>query len=361
MNPIQLFDPVSCTFTYIVIDPVSRHAVIIDPVDEQLERDLGVLLTHQLSLDWIIETHAHADHITSARRLTEHTGAKTATPLLCNVASATQQLNDSDVLTFGTESLTALSTPGHTAGSMSFVWRNTVFTGDSLLIEGCGRTDFQSGSAAVLYDSITTKLFTLPNDTIVYPGHDYQGRTQSTIGREKQFNPRLANKTQAQFIELMAQLNLPQPKRIHEAVPANLHLGLRQDSSDEVQENDISPQAAYDLWRENKVVLVDVRTDAEREWVGFIPKAIHIPWKQWPDMQLNPQFDEQLKAAIDPSQQIVFFCRSGVRAASSVLRATELGYTAFNMLGGFEGELNANAQRKHTNGWCANALPWRQS
>jgi len=125
------------------------------PVDEQLTRDLHVLNEHQLKLVWIIETHAHADHVTSAWRLAEHTGAKTAAPEHCQIRSATKQLSDQDTLSFGQETLTALHTPGHTAGSMSYVWRNCVFTGDTLLINGCGRTDFQSGSAADLYRSIT--------------------------------------------------------------------------------------------------------------------------------------------------------------------------------------------------------------
>ena len=197
MKPIQLFDPASSTYTYVLFDPTSRQALIIDPVDEQIERDLATLRDHGLQLAWTVETHAHADHITSAGRLAELAGAKTAAPSGCGIGTAGIQLKDGDTLHFGGESLKALSTPGHTAGSMSFVWRQHVFTGDTLLINGCGRTDFQSGSAEALFHSITQVLFALPDDTTVWPGHDYQGRTCSSIGQEKAANTRVAGKTQA--------------------------------------------------------------------------------------------------------------------------------------------------------------------
>jgi sulfur dioxygenase len=158
MNPIQLFDPTSSTYTYVLFDESTREALIIDPVDEQLERDLGVLRQHDLKLVWTVETHAHADHITSAGSLAEHAGAKTAAPDGCGITTAAVQLKDGDTLRFGGEQIRALHTPGHTAGSMSYVWQSAqghsratdaghVFTGDTLLINGCGRTDFQSGSS----------------------------------------------------------------------------------------------------------------------------------------------------------------------------------------------------------------------
>ncbi len=171
MNPIQLFDPASSTFTYVLFDEKStespRPAIIIDPVDDQLERDLEVLRHNNLKLIWALETHAHADHITSAGRLAEHAGAQTAAPDACGITTASKQLVDGDALNFGSQHITALHTPGHTAGSMSFVWKHGadsaaqthadihVFTGDTLLIGGCGRSDFQSGSATDLYNSIT--------------------------------------------------------------------------------------------------------------------------------------------------------------------------------------------------------------
>ena len=227
MQPIQWFDPESSTFTYLLIDEATRDALIIDPVDTQLERDLAALKEHNVRLCWILETHAHADHITSAGQLIEHTGAQAAVPAGCGIQSAARQLQDGDTIEFGGESINAIHTPGHTAGSMSFLWGDHVFTGDTLLIDGCGRTDFQSGSADALYSSVTERLFTLPAETIVWPGHDYKGRTQSTVGQERAHNSRLAHKTRAEFIALMDALHLPNPRRIDEAVPANLWLGVQ--------------------------------------------------------------------------------------------------------------------------------------
>ena len=217
MKPIQLFDAASSTFTYVLFDQITRDALIIDPVDEQIERDLAVLREYGLKLVWTVETHAHADHITSAGKLAELAGAKTAAPLGCDIGTAGVQLAHGDTLNFGGEVLRALHTPGHTAGSMSLVWRHHVFTGDTLLIGGCGRTDFQSGSAKDLYHSITQVLFDLPDDTTVWPGHDYHGRHHSTIGVEKTHNERVAGKSEAEFIALMESLNLPKPRRIDEA------------------------------------------------------------------------------------------------------------------------------------------------
>jgi glyoxylase-like metal-dependent hydrolase (beta-lactamase superfamily II) len=226
-NPIQLFDPESSTFTYILAAPDSDAAVIIDPVDHHCERDLAHLARLGLRLEYVLETHVHADHVTSAGRLRQLTGAHTAVPSGCGVPAAEVQLQEGDVIHFGAgETITVLPTPGHTAGSMSYVWRGNVFTGDALLIDGCGRTDFQGGSAAALYDSITTRLFALPDATRVWPAHDYKGQSVSTIGWEKAHNARVTGRTRDEFVALMDGLHLPQPKLIDIAVPANRNLGL---------------------------------------------------------------------------------------------------------------------------------------
>jgi len=226
-NPIQLFDAESSTFTYILAAPGSDAAVIIDPVDHHVERDLAHLKRLGLRLDYVLETHVHADHVTSAGRLRELTGARAAVPSGCGVPSAEVQLQDGDVIRFGDgETIAVLHTPGHTAGSMSYVWRGNVFTGDALLIDSCGRTDFQGGSAAALYDSITQKLFALPDATRVWPAHDYKGQSVSTIGWEKAHNARVAGRSRDDFVALMDGLHLPQPKMIDIAVPANRNLGL---------------------------------------------------------------------------------------------------------------------------------------
>jgi len=369
MQPIQLFDPASSTYTYIVFDEATRDAVIIDPVDEQVERDLTQLRQYGLKLLWTVETHAHADHITSAGLLAEHTGAQTAAPQGCGITTAALQLVHNQVLRFGGESMTALHTPGHTAGSMSFVWRDHVFTGDTLLINGCGRTDFQSGSAEAMYHSLTQVLFKLPDATTVWPGHDYQGRSHSSIGAERTGNVRVAGKSLEEFTAIMAGLHLPRPKRIDEAVPANLSSGIRHDADGVDAQavrpapgyaGDISAALAHSWWQNGEAVLVDVRTDAEREWVGFVPGAVALAWKQWPGMAMNPGFDDGLRAAVPAGKKVVLLCRSGVRSVAAAKRATELGLEAYNILEGFEGDPDANAQRGKKGGWRLQGLPWRQ-
>ena len=377
MNPTQLFDPASSTYTYLLFDEQTREALIIDPVDEQLQRDLDALAHLGLTLKWTVETHAHADHITSAARLAELAGARTAAPAGCDVGTAAVQLRDGDTLAFGREAVRVLHTPGHTAGSVCFLWQPAgeaaerhVFTGDTLLIQSCGRTDFQSGSAEQLYDSITRKLFTLPDTTLVWPGHDYHGRTQSTIGAEKTTNPRLAGRTREQFVQTMDGLGLPRPRRMDEAVPANQRSGLRQDAGGaasgepapaEGYAGDISPRTAHDWMQAGQAVLVDVRTDAEREWVGFVPGAETAAWKQWPGMALNPGFDAAVQAAARGGRPLMMLCRSGVRSIAAARRATELGLTAYNVQGGFEGDPDEQARRGRRNGWRHAGLPWRQN
>ena len=369
LQPIQLFDPASSTYTYILVDAASREGLIIDPVDEQIERDLAVIAQHDIKLIWTVETHGHADHVTSAWQLAEHTGARTAAPVACGIATAARQINDGDVLSFGQEQIRALHTPGHTRGSTCYVWRDHVFTGDTLLINSCGRTDFQSGSPEAMYDSLTRVLFALPDDMIVWPGHDYQGRSNTTIGAEKAGNVRIAGKTLAEFVEQMNTLNLPRPRRIDEAVPANLTSGHRHDAGGGILPDlrpakgyagDISPLLAYEWWQKGAAALVDVRTDAEREWVGFVPGAIALPWKQWPGMAVNTAFADGLAQAVPPGKKVLMLCRSGVRSIAAAIKATEVGFEAYNILEGFEGEPDGQAHRGFKEGWRYRGLPWRQ-
>jgi glyoxylase-like metal-dependent hydrolase (beta-lactamase superfamily II) len=227
IHPIQLFDPASSTFTYILFASGSSEAVLIDPVDAYWERDLLHLQRLGLTLTYLLETHAHADHVTAAGKLRDMTGAKAAVPSGCGIPPADVQLADGDVVRFGLEEeIRVMHTPGHTAGSMSYVWRGNVFTGDALLINGCGRTDFQNGSAEALYDSLVNKLFKLPDDTLVWPAHDYRGQMVSTIGWEKLHNDRIANRSLGDFVMLMKNLHLPKPKLMELAVPANQNMGL---------------------------------------------------------------------------------------------------------------------------------------
>lgn len=225
----QWFDTKSSTFTYLIVDDVTKQAAIIDPVDDHLDEYLKRLNVLGVDLKYGLETHVHADHITASGKLRQKLGVKTAVGQLCGADSADIQLVDNMTIPLGNEIIKVIATPGHTAGSVSYLWRDRVFTGDALLINGCGRTDFQSGDAGILYDSITQKLFTLPDETLVYPGHDYQGRYVSSIAQEKNINPRLTNKTRQDFIELMHGLNLAKPKMIDVAVPANRKCGVDED------------------------------------------------------------------------------------------------------------------------------------
>lgn len=220
----QLFDPESSTYTYLLADSVTREAVLIDPVREQVDRDVRLLDELGLTLVYVLDTHVHADHVTAAGVLRDRTGAKTVMGRKA-APCADIQVGHGDVLRVGTMEIKVLDTPGHTDDSVSYLVGDRVFTGDALLIRGNGRTDFQNGDPGQLYDSLTKVLFALPDETLVYPGHDYKGMTVSTIGEEKRWNPRIAGKSREEFIEIMNNLRLPMPKRIQEAVPANRACG----------------------------------------------------------------------------------------------------------------------------------------
>ena len=225
---LQLFDVPSSTYTYIVADDESREAAIIDPVLGHADRDLGELARHGLKLRWILDTHVHADHETGANALKAATGAGTAIGAQCGSIGHDQALVDGDQIPLGNGVIRVIATPGHTPGSLSYLWGKNIFTGDALLIEGCGRTDFQNGNSEAMYHSITAKLFGLPDETIVRPGHDYRHRHSSTIGHEKRHNPRVAGKDVATFSALMKNLKLAPPTMLDQAVLANRHGGALQ-------------------------------------------------------------------------------------------------------------------------------------
>lgn len=223
----QLFEPLSSTYTYLLACQETGQAILIDPVIVSMERDLAEIGRLGLTLAYSVETHVHADHITAARHLKEKVGSKIAAPAFDRLSCADVGIEEGVPFQVGSIAIHPLHTPGHTAGHFAYLLEDKIFTGDALLIEGCGRTDFQNGDADALYKSVTEKLFVLPDETLVYPAHDYQGRRVSSIGQEKKRNPRLGqSRTPEQFRDIMASLNLPYPKFIDYAVPGNQQCGV---------------------------------------------------------------------------------------------------------------------------------------
>jgi sulfur dioxygenase len=223
----QLFEPLSSTYTYLLGCDETGLAILIDPVIASMDRDLAEIQRLGLKLAYSLDTHIHADHITAALELKKKAGSKIAAPAYDRLSCADVGIEEGRPFPVGNMTLQPLHTPGHTAGHFAYLYDERLFSGDALLIEGCGRTDFQSGDATALYASVTEKLFSLPDDTLVYPAHDYQGRHVSSIAQEKKLNPRLGQgRTLEQFIEIMANLNLPYPKFIDYAIPGNLQCGI---------------------------------------------------------------------------------------------------------------------------------------
>ena len=222
----QLFDQDTWTYTYLVADPVTGEAAIIDAVKEQFDRDVKLIEELGFKLKYSLETHVHADHITSSGKLREKFGAKVVLHEASKAACADILAKDGDVLKLGDKEIKVSHTPGHTDADITLQIEGAVFTGDTLFVRGCGRTDFQAGSNEALYSSIHNKIFNLPDETLIYPGHDYKGHTVSTVGEEKAYNPRLGvDMAFEEFAEIMDNLNLAAPARLDESLPGNMHCG----------------------------------------------------------------------------------------------------------------------------------------
>jgi len=337
----QLFDPQSSTFTYLLADSLTREAVLIDPVFEHARRDAALLGELDVKLLFTLETHVHADHVTGASLLKRRLGSTIALSKASGAEGADRTLADGDLIAFGMRTLEARATPGHTGGCMTYVLddRSKAFTGDALLIRGCGRTDFQQGSAPLLFRSVRERVFSLPDDCLLYPGHDYRGLTASSVGEEKKYNPRLAlTILEADFTGYMTNLGLAHPKMMDVAVPANLRCG-RPEMDDMTNEADTgwAPLAMTfaGIWElqpdwvaENpgQAQVVDVREPNEFTGpLGRIAGSMLVPLGS-----LMQRFSE-----IEKDKPVVVVCRSGARSAQATLMLRNAGYAKVaNLAGG---------------------------
>ena len=321
----QLFDGTSGTYSYLLASRRGGEALIIDPVLDKVDRYLQLMRELDLRLVKAIDTHLHADHITGLGALRDHTHCITVMGEHSNVDVVSMRVGDGDRLTIEGVALDVIYTPGHTDDSYSFVMADRVFTGDTLLIRGTGRTDFQNGDPRAQYESLFGRLLKLPDETLVFPAHDYKGDTVSTIGEEKKFNPRLQVKSVDEYVALMNNLDLPNPKMMDVAVPANLRVGLAQE---EIARRGwaLTASQALPLVGRPDVALIDLREPGEREKHGTIPGSLHVPY---PDLQesIRPGgVVYELARAID--KRIVFYCAFGERSAMAVQAAQDAGLSS---------------------------------
>ncbi len=341
----QLFDAPSSTYTYLLGDSDSGEAVFIDPVYENERRDLALLRELGLRPFATLDTHVHADHVTGAWLLKQRCGSQILLSEHSGAANADRLLHHGDRVAFGARHLEVRATPGHTSGCLSYVLddHSMAFTGDSLLIRGCGRTDFQQGSPARLYRSVKEQILSLPSTCLLYPGHDYRGLTVTSVGEEQRFNPRLGGDTdEADFAGYMNNLGLPHPKLMDIAVPANLRCGKPEGDADLPREPDWAPLTFTfgGLWEIQPVVLeerlagghaseiqvIDVREPAEfADELGRIAGARLVPLSE-----LSRRSTE-----IDRARPVVTVCRSGARSAQAVVMLQKAGFTdVANLAGG---------------------------
>ena len=341
----QLFDSVSGTYTYLLASRHGGEALIIDPVLEKVERYIQLVNELDLKLVKAVDTHLHADHITGLGALRDRTQCITVMGERSNVDIVSMRLSEGDKLTIEGVDLDVLYTPGHTDDSYSFVMQDRVFTGDTLLIRGTGRTDFQNGDPRAQYESIFGRLLKLPNETLVYPAHDYKGDTVSTIGEEKAYNPRLQVKSMDEYVTLMNNLKLANPKMMDVAIPANMKVGLHQE---EVARRGWAVSAAQALGLIGKpdVALIDLRERTERERHGTIPGSLHVPY---PSLQETIASGGMLhELAKSTSKRLLFYCAFGERSAMAVQAAQDAGLaSACHLQGGIDAWKKAQGPLAH--------------
>jgi glyoxylase-like metal-dependent hydrolase (beta-lactamase superfamily II)/rhodanese-related sulfurtransferase len=341
----QLFDSVSGTYTYLLASRRGGEALIIDPVIEKVDRYIQLVGELDLRLVKAVDTHLHADHITGLGALRDRTHCVTVMGERSKVDVVSMRLAEGDRLTIEGLALDVLYTPGHTDDSYSFLMRDRVFTGDTLLIRGTGRTDFQNGDPRAQYESIFNKLLKLPDETMIFPAHDYKGETVSTIGEEKAFNPRLQVRSVDEYAEVMNSLNLPNPKMMDVAVPANMRVGLAQDAIAQLGWA-VSAVEAMALVDRADVALVDLRESTERDKHGVIAGSLHAPY---PDLGANVRLGGMLhELARATGRRIVFYCAFGERSAMAVQAAQDAGIaSACHIQGGIDAWKKAGGPLTH--------------
>jgi sulfur dioxygenase len=318
----QLYDLTSGTYTYVIASRRGGEALIVDPVLEKVDRYLQLVRELDLHLVKAVDTHLHADHITGLGALRDRTHCITVMGEQSQVDVVSMRVADGDKVTIEGIALDALYTPGHTDDSYCFLMGDRVLTGDTLLIRGTGRTDFQNGDARAQYDSIFGRLLKLPDETLVFPAHDYKGDTVSTIGEERACNPRLQVKSVAEYVDLMGSLNLSNPKMMDVAVPANMRQGLAQEAI-AARGWAVDAQAALTLVGRSDVALIDLRERSERAKHGSIPGALHAPYAE---LQENISPGGMLhELAVSTGKRIVFYCAFGERSAMAVQAAQDAG------------------------------------
>jgi glyoxylase-like metal-dependent hydrolase (beta-lactamase superfamily II)/rhodanese-related sulfurtransferase len=341
----QLFDSTSSTYSYLLASRHGGEALIIDPVLERVDRYIQLLKELDLRLVKAIDTHLHADHITGLDALRERTRCITVMGEQTKADVVSIRLSDGDSVEIEGLSLEAVYTPGHTDDSYSFIMPDRVFTGDTLLIRGTGRTDFQNGDPRAQYESLFGRLLKLPEETLVYPAHDYKGDTVSTIGEEKAFNPRLQVKSVDDYVALMDSLNLPNPKMMDVAVPANMRIGLARDIAIG-QGWTLSAEEAKTVLGRPDVAVIDLREDQERRKDGTIPGSLHVPY---PDVEESLEADGLLHhLAISGGKRLIFFCTYGQRSAMAVQAAQVAGLeTSRHIRGGLKAWQQAHGPLTH--------------
>jgi glyoxylase-like metal-dependent hydrolase (beta-lactamase superfamily II)/rhodanese-related sulfurtransferase len=318
----QLFDSVSGTYSYLLASRAGGEALILDPVLEKADRYCQLLRELDLRLVKAVDTHLHADHVTGLGELRDRTQCITIMGEQSKADVVSMRVSDGDKVMIEGLSLDVMYTPGHTDDSYSYLMGDRVFTGDTLLIRGTGRTDFQNGSSRAQYESIFNRLLKLPEETMVFPAHDYKGDTVSTIGEEKRYNPRLQVRSVDEYIELMANLKLPNPKMMDVAVPANMHVGLHQEDLAK-QGLALNARDAIESLGRPDILLVDLRETSERAKHGMISGALHAPY---PSINENLQAGGMLReVAAATGRRVVFFCAFGERSAMAVAAAKNAG------------------------------------